>query len=216
MSARRFPAAEVARATTCRPRGDHRSRRARGLLESRWAGTIPILPPHGPNAKSITRAIVRQRSLHAGSWWWMGGSISLAMTRTRLSAKSEEPRASRRRMSPSLRKTLAHQARRAFPSRWQRLPQAQPGDVAEVWLAVTEDGLHSPVSRGRECRAGSATHCHAAVLAQDWSREPQLRHLVRDNSSSVKFDSGWNLDNLRVTVFVQEKKSREIRRRRFH
>ena len=83
------------------------------------------------------------------------------------------------------------------------------GDVAEVWLAVTEDGLHSSVSLGEN--AGHVLH-HVATLRS-------LRKIgVADASGAasftgdtlVKFNSHWNPENVRVTVFVQEKKSREI------
>jgi hypothetical protein len=84
------------------------------------------------------------------------------------------------------------------------------GDVAEVWLAVTEDGLHSSVSLGEN--AGHVLH-HVATLRS-------LHKIgVADGSGTavsfkadpvVKFNSHWQPENLHVTVFVQEKKSREI------
>jgi hypothetical protein len=83
-------------------------------------------------------------------------------------------------------------------------------DVAEVWLAVTEDGLHSSVSQGEN--AGHVLH-HVATLRS-------LHKIgVADASGAtasftgdavVKFNSHWDLEKLHVTVFVQEKKSREI------
>jgi hypothetical protein len=83
------------------------------------------------------------------------------------------------------------------------------GDVAEVWLAVTEDGLHSSVIRGEN--AGHILH-HVATLRS-------LRKIgVADagatvsftGNSLVKLSSHWELENLHVMVFVQKKKSREI------
>jgi hypothetical protein len=84
------------------------------------------------------------------------------------------------------------------------------GDAAEVWLAVTEDGLHSAVSLGEN--AGHELH-HVATLRS-------LHKIgVADASGAavsfkgdpvVKLNSHWDLKNLHVTVFVQEKKSREI------
>jgi hypothetical protein len=84
------------------------------------------------------------------------------------------------------------------------------GDVAEVWLAVTEDGLHSSVSLGEN--AGHVLR-HIATL-----RSLQKIGVANTSGASVsftgdpvvKFDSRWNLENLHVTVFVQEKKSQEI------
>ena len=84
------------------------------------------------------------------------------------------------------------------------------GDVAEIWLAITEDGLQSSVSRGEN--AGHVLR-HVATLRS-------LHKIgVADASGAsvsftgdpiVKFNSHWDLANLHVTVFVQKKKSREI------
>jgi hypothetical protein len=91
-----------------------------------------------------------------------------------------------------------------------KLTQNAAGDVAEVWLAVTEDGLHSSVSLGEN--AGHVLH-HVATL-----RSLQKIGVANANGASVsftgdpvvKFDSHWELANLHLTVFVQEKKGREI------
>jgi hypothetical protein len=83
------------------------------------------------------------------------------------------------------------------------------GDVAEVWLAVTEDGLHSSVERGEN--AGHILN-HVATLRSlrkigvaDASGAPAF-----NKDALVKFDSRWNLENVRVSAFVQQRKSREI------
>jgi len=84
------------------------------------------------------------------------------------------------------------------------------GDVAEVWLAVSEDGLHSSVTLGEN--AGHVLN-HVATL-----RSLRKIGVADANGASasfsgdavVKLNSHWNPDNLHVTVFVQEKKSREI------
>jgi hypothetical protein len=91
-----------------------------------------------------------------------------------------------------------------------KLAPSAAGDVAEVWLAVTEDGLHSSVSQGEN--AGHVLH-HVATL-----RSLRKIGVAAVNGASVsfsadpivKFDSRWDLANLHVTVFVQEKKGREI------
>ena len=91
-----------------------------------------------------------------------------------------------------------------------KLAEDKSGDVAEVWLAVTEDALHSSVSRGEN--AGQVLH-HVATL-----RSLRKIGIAKANATSasftgdtlVKFDSHWNADNLHVTVFVQWKKNREI------
>ena len=91
-----------------------------------------------------------------------------------------------------------------------KLERSAPGDVAEVWLAVTEDGLQSSVNQGEN--AGHVLH-HTATL-----RSLHKLGAADANGASmsfagdpvVKFNSRWNPQNLHVTVFVQEKKSREI------
>jgi hypothetical protein len=91
-----------------------------------------------------------------------------------------------------------------------KLARNAVGDVAEVWLAVTEDGLQSSVSLGEN--AGHVLH-HTATL-----RSLHKIGVADANGTSmsfagdpvVKFNSHWNPQNLRVMVFVQEKKSREI------
>ncbi len=83
-------------------------------------------------------------------------------------------------------------------------------DVADVWIAVTEDGLRSSVTGGEN--AGHVLY-HAAVL--------RLMHRIgvaqlNGTSTSftgdprVKFNSHWNHANLHAVVFVQEKKSHKI------
>jgi hypothetical protein len=83
-------------------------------------------------------------------------------------------------------------------------------DVAEVWLAVTEDGLQSSVIRGEN--SGLVLH-HAAtlrLLRKIGVADPNKAAASFTGNPRVKFDSHWSQDNLRVVVFVQEKKSREI------
>jgi hypothetical protein len=85
-----------------------------------------------------------------------------------------------------------------------------PGDAADLWLAVTEDGLHSSVGAGEN--AGHKLY-HTAVLrslnkigiakpsgaSQSFTAEPR-----------VKFSSHWKRDQLRVIVLAQDKRSLRI------
>lgn len=90
------------------------------------------------------------------------------------------------------------------------LEGATPGDQAEVWLAVTEDGLHTSVTGGEN--AGHTLY-HAAVLRS-------LRKIGVAEAKSgaesfagdarVKIKSNWNHENVDVVAFVQERKSRRI------
>lgn len=82
-------------------------------------------------------------------------------------------------------------------------------DKADVFLAVTEDGLQANVEAGEN---KGKTLQHAAVVrtlqkigsmdsksAGQFSADPQ-----------VKFKSSWKKENLRVVVFVQDKKTWRI------
>jgi len=85
-----------------------------------------------------------------------------------------------------------------------------PKDVAEVWLAVVEDGLHSPVTGGEN--AGHVLY-HAAVLRSLHKigvAQAQSDTASFTGDARVKFKSSWKRENLHVVVFVQEKKSLAI------
>lgn len=90
-----------------------------------------------------------------------------------------------------------------------KLNGAAAGDVAEVWLAVTEDGLHSAVRAGEN--AGHNLY-HAAVVRS--LRKIGVARADGDaaftGTAQVKLKSGWNPKNMHVVAFVQEKKSRKI------
>jgi hypothetical protein len=84
------------------------------------------------------------------------------------------------------------------------------GDVAEVWLAVTEDGLQSSVNRGEN--AGHLLH-HTATLRtlhKIGTADASAASASFKGDSRVKIESRWKAENLHVVVFVQEKKSRKI------
>src|SRR5258706_11182804 len=90
-----------------------------------------------------------------------------------------------------------------------KLQGAQPGDIAEVWLAITETALHSAVKGGEN--AGQDLH-HAPVVR--WLHKAGTTNLNAEPSftgeSDLKLDSAWKRKNLRVVAFVQEKRSRHI------
>jgi len=83
------------------------------------------------------------------------------------------------------------------------------GDSAEVWLAITETGLHSAVTRGEN--AGEDLH-HAAVVRS----MRKIGEAKTDGETSfagdarVPLQKEWKRENLRAVVFAQEKKSRRI------
>jgi hypothetical protein len=80
---------------------------------------------------------------------------------------------------------------------------------ADVWLAVTEKGLHNNVKAGEN--AGSDLH-HAPVLRS--LRKIGTADRTKDSAfsgvQSVSLNAKWKLENLRLVVFVQERKTRHI------
>ena len=80
---------------------------------------------------------------------------------------------------------------------------------SQVWLAITENGLHSNVLHGEN--AGEDLH-HAAVvrsLRKVGAAMPN-RESAFAGEQELRLDSGWKKENLRVVVFVQDPKSKHI------
>jgi hypothetical protein len=82
-------------------------------------------------------------------------------------------------------------------------------DTPEVWMAITETGLHSNVRGGEN--SGEDLH-HAAVVRKLWkigaAKQPGVSSFAGEEL--VKIDRGWKRENTRVVVFVQEKKTKKI------
>jgi hypothetical protein len=83
------------------------------------------------------------------------------------------------------------------------------GGAPEIWLAITESGLHSAVTggenSGKELNHASIVRVLRKIGAADESKDSSFAKNV-----SVGLDSGWKRQNLRAVVFVQERKSRQI------
>jgi hypothetical protein len=90
-----------------------------------------------------------------------------------------------------------------------KLPGARRRDTAEVWLAVTETGLHSAVKRGEN--AGEDLH-HAAIVRSiqkiGEAKAGEETSFAGEVNTAVQAD--WKRENLKAVVFVQEKKGRRI------
>jgi hypothetical protein len=90
-----------------------------------------------------------------------------------------------------------------------KLEGAAKRDAAEVWLAITETGLHSAVTRGEN--AGEDLH-HAAVVRSmrkigEAKAEGETSFAA---DATVPLQKEWKRENLRAVLFVQEKQSRRI------
>jgi hypothetical protein len=82
-------------------------------------------------------------------------------------------------------------------------------DVAEVWLAITEDGLHSQVSGG-ENKSRALNHVATLRSLHKIGTADAHKPVSFSGSADLKINSHWNPANVRVTVFVQRKKSRAV------
>ena len=82
-------------------------------------------------------------------------------------------------------------------------------DPVDVWMGITEGGLETAVKAGENSGRNLR---HAAILR---SLHKIGAVPARDSSAfvvnqQVKFKSNWNRENLRIVVFVQERKSLRI------
>ncbi|HKF24418.1 MAG TPA: DUF1223 domain-containing protein [Candidatus Acidoferrum sp.] len=90
-----------------------------------------------------------------------------------------------------------------------RIAQLAPGDSAEVWLAITESGLSSQVSRGENAGRNLS---HASVLRsirRIGSADARAENSF-EGEAFAKLKSNWKRENLTAVVLLQEKKSRRI------
>jgi hypothetical protein len=102
-----------------------------------------------------------------------------------------------------------NEGRQQFAVSVARLTGNTVGDTPEVWLAITEAGLHSAVTRGEN--AGEDLH-HASVVhvMRKMGVADQNKESSFSGDLSVTFERTWKRQNLHAVVFVQEKKSRQI------
>jgi hypothetical protein len=90
-----------------------------------------------------------------------------------------------------------------------KLPETAGRDTAEVWLAITETGLHSVVKRGEN--AGEDLHHGAVVRSIRKIGEAKAGDQTSfSGDATVSLRAEWKRENLRAVVFVQEKKGRRM------
>lgn len=87
------------------------------------------------------------------------------------------------------------------------LPDAQ--DKADVWMAVTEDGLHSDVKAG-ENKGKVLEHASVVRALEKIGSTPVKGATSFVASPQIKLKSNWKKENLRVVVFVQDRKNWHI------
>ena len=97
----------------------------------------------------------------------------------------------------------------AFLIEVRKLPPSPKGGSAEVWLAITEAGLHSSVTRGEN--AGQELRHAAVVRAMRKIGEAKPdRDVAFSSETTVPLRKEWNRENLKAVAFVQEKNSLRI------
>ena len=90
-----------------------------------------------------------------------------------------------------------------------KLTPSARGGAAEVWLAVTETGLHSSVTRGEN--AGHELSHAAVVRSMRKIGEAKPDHDVAFSlDAAIPIRNEWKRENLKAVAFVQEKNSRRI------
>jgi len=90
-----------------------------------------------------------------------------------------------------------------------KLTPSAKGGAAEVWLAITETGLHSSVTRGEN--AGHELS-HAAVvrsMRKIGEAKPD-RDVAFSVDAAISIRNEWKRENLKAVAFVQEKNSMRI------
>ncbi|MCI0489611.1 MAG: DUF1223 domain-containing protein [Blastocatellia bacterium] len=87
------------------------------------------------------------------------------------------------------------------------LPDVSEGDTAEVWLAVTENGLSSSVSRGENAGRKLA---HSAVVRRLDSIGRITSRGAFSAEPTIEIARAWKRKDLRAVVFVQERESRRV------
>ena len=82
-------------------------------------------------------------------------------------------------------------------------------DVADLWLAVTEQGLTTDVRRGENARRRLR---HTAVVRQleRIGTLPTQMPARFSNEAQVALERDWQVANLRAVAFLQERESRRV------
>ena len=88
------------------------------------------------------------------------------------------------------------------------LPHVTTDDAAEVLLAVTESNLSSEVPRGEN--AGRSLKHTAVVRHLQTVGEVAAGSNKFTADAAVSFNTSWRKENLRIVVFIQERRTRRV------
>lgn len=90
-----------------------------------------------------------------------------------------------------------------------RAGKLSPGGNAEVFMAITESHLHSDVKRGENAGRG-LEHDGVVRKLTALGKANGAGEFSFDAQSAVKLSPEWKRENIRVVVFVQDVRSRQI------
>lgn len=138
------------------------------------------------------------------------GTVEFVGSRTQEALRSIAEAASRPKTPVTLSQEAATKAgTENFSVQVGKLVPSKKGGQAEVWLAITETGLHSSVTRGEN--AGHELR-HAAVVRsmRKIGEATPDRDMAFSGSAAVPLRAEWKRENLKAVAFVQEKNSLRI------
>ena len=138
------------------------------------------------------------------------GSAEFVGSRTQQAVKSIAEAATRAKTTVTLSQGSAVKSgSESFSVQVGKFAANPKGGTAEVWLAITETGLHSAVTAGEN--AGHDVR-HAAIVRslRKIGEAKEGGELAFSGEAAVPLRDGWKRENLKAVAFVQEKKTRRI------
>lgn len=138
------------------------------------------------------------------------GSAEFVGNRAQQAVKSIAEAATRAKTSVSLSQgATTKTGAENFSVQVGKLTASAKGGAVEVWLAITETGLHSVVTGGEN--NGHDVH-HAAIVRslRKIGEAKEGSEQAFSAEASVPLRGGWKRENLRAVAFIQEKKSKRI------
>jgi hypothetical protein len=138
------------------------------------------------------------------------GSVEFSGGRPQLALQTITQESARAKTSVTLSQgTAGKPGTENFSVQIGKLTPSAKGGAAEVWLAITETGLHSSVTHGEN--AGHELS-HAAVvrsMRKIGEAKPD-RDVAFSGDAATSIRGEWNRQNLKAVAFVQEKNSLRI------
>jgi len=138
------------------------------------------------------------------------GSAEFSGGRPQLALESIAKAAAQTKAAVTLSEgAAAKPSKESFSVQVGKLIPSRKGGAADVWLAITETGLHSSVTRGEN--AGHELR-HAAIvrLMRKMGEAKPDRDISFAGDATIPLRGEWKRENLKAVAFVQEKNSLRI------